>query len=42
MSDQNPEVSVQSGAVDTHCHLFLLDREPPEVVETARPPAWTA
>src|SRR6187401_3459234 len=36
MSDQNPEVSVQSGAVDTHCHLFLLDREPPEVVETAR------
>ena len=36
MSDQNPEVSVQSGAVDTHCHLFLLDREPPEVVEAAR------
>ena len=36
MSDQNPEVSVQSGAVDTHCHLFLLDRQPPDVVEAAR------
>ena len=36
MSDQNPERPVQSGAVDTHCHLFLLDREPPEVVETAK------
>ena len=35
VSDQNPEVSVQSGAVDTHCHLFLLDREPADVVETA-------
>jgi TatD DNase family protein len=35
VSDQNPEVSVQSGAVDTHCHLFLLDREPAGVVETA-------
>jgi TatD DNase family protein len=36
MTDQNPELPVQSGAVDTHCHLFLLDREPPEVVEAAR------
>lgn len=36
MSDQNPELAVQSGAVDTHCHLFLLDRQPPEVVEAAR------
>ena len=36
MSDQNLQVAVQSGAVDTHCHLFLLDREPPEVVEAAR------
>ena len=36
MSDQNLQVAVQSGAVDTHCHLFLLDRQPPEVVETAR------
>ena len=36
MSDQNLQVAVQPGAVDTHCHLFLLDREPPEVVEAAR------
>jgi TatD DNase family protein len=36
MSDQNPVLPVQPGAVDTHCHLFLLDREPPEVVETAK------
>ena len=25
-----------TGAVDTHCHLFLLDREPADVVETAK------
>ena len=36
MVDQNPELTVQPGAVDTHCHLFLMDREPPEVVEAAR------
>lgn len=36
MSDRNPEVPGQPGAVDTHCHLFLLDREPTDVVETAR------
>jgi TatD DNase family protein len=36
MGDQNPELSVQPGAVDTHCHLFLMDREPPDVVEAAR------
>ncbi|MBI3649386.1 MAG: TatD family hydrolase [Actinobacteria bacterium] len=36
MTDVNPAVPVKPGAVDTHCHLFLLDREPPEVVETAR------
>ena len=36
MTDRNPELPVQSGAVDTHCHLFLLDREPADVVETAR------
>ena len=36
VSDQNPELPVQSGAVDTHCHLFLLDRQPADVVETAR------
>ena len=27
---------MQSGAVDTHCHLFLLDDDPTEAVETAR------
>jgi len=27
---------MQSGAVDTHCHLFLLDDDPGEAVETAR------
>jgi len=36
MSDRNPEVPGQPGAVDTHCHLFLLDHEPTDVVETAR------
>lgn len=36
MSDRNPEVVGQPGAVDTHCHLFLLDREPSGVVEAAR------
>ena len=36
MSEANREVRVQTGAVDTHCHLFLLDREPAEVVEAAR------
>jgi TatD DNase family protein len=36
MSEANREVPVKTGAVDTHCHLFLLDREPAEVVETAR------
>ncbi len=36
MSDQNLQVAVQSGAVDTHCHLFLLESEPPEVVEAAK------
>jgi TatD DNase family protein len=27
---------MQSGAVDTHCHLFLLDGDPAEAVENAR------
>jgi TatD DNase family protein len=36
VSDLNPEPTVHGGAVDTHCHLFLLDREPPDVVEAAR------
>jgi TatD DNase family protein len=36
VSDRNPELTVQPGAVDTHCHLFLLEGEPADVVETAR------
>jgi TatD DNase family protein len=36
MDDQNPEEPVQSGAVDTHCHLFLLGDEPSPAIETAR------
>ncbi len=33
MNDPNPEPPMQSGAVDTHCHLFLLDGDPAEAVE---------
>jgi len=36
VSDSNLEPSVHTGAVDTHCHLFLLDTEPPAVVEAAK------
>ena len=36
MSDPNPSAMVKSGAVDTHCHLFLLDHQPAEVVEASR------
>jgi TatD DNase family protein len=36
MNEKNPEVAGQSGAVDTHCHLFLMDSEPSGVVEAAR------
>ncbi len=36
MAASNPELPVQSGAVDTHCHLFLMDQEPAVAVETAR------
>jgi TatD DNase family protein len=36
MTGPNPELPVQAGMVDTHCHLFLIDREPSLVVETAR------
>lgn len=32
----NPELPVQPGAVDTHCHLFLVDQEPAVVVQAAR------
>src|SRR5687767_14959041 len=36
MGGPNPELPVQRGVVDTHCHLFLADREPSLVVEAAR------
>jgi len=36
MARPNPVLAVQSGMVDTHCHLFLVDREPSLVVEAAR------
>jgi TatD DNase family protein len=36
VSEPKPEVAVQSGAVDSHCHLFLLDGEPGAAVEQAR------
>jgi TatD DNase family protein len=36
MGRPNPVVPVQTGMVDTHCHLFLVDREPSLVVEAAR------
>ena len=36
MRVSNPEVAVKSRVVDTHCHLFLMDQEPADVVATAR------
>jgi TatD DNase family protein len=36
MGLSNPEPTVQAGVVDTHCHLFLVDKEPSLVVEAAR------
>jgi TatD DNase family protein len=36
VSDRNREPSADTGAVDTHCHLFLLDRKPADVVEAAK------
>ncbi|HEU4354964.1 MAG TPA: TatD family hydrolase [Actinomycetota bacterium] len=35
MSDTNPEQRVDEVAVDTHCHLFLCDREPQLLLEDA-------
>jgi len=36
VSEPNPEPPIHSAAVDTHCHLFLLDGEPAERVREAR------
>jgi len=38
MGASNPELPVQSTAVDTHCHLFLMDQEPAVAVEAAKAP----
>ncbi len=35
MEEPNLEPAVQTMAVDTHCHLFLLDEDPTEVVAQA-------
>jgi TatD DNase family protein len=36
VSEPKPELPVQSGAVDSHCHLFLLEGDPTEAIEQAR------
>lgn len=36
MTDPNPEPPVQSLAVDSHCHLFLVERDPGEVLSEAQ------
>jgi TatD DNase family protein len=36
MARKNPELTVQPGMVDTHCHLFLMGVEPAVAVETAK------
>jgi len=36
VTDRNLQLRTDTGAVDTHCHLFLLDPEPADVVEAAR------
>ena len=36
VNEPNPEPPIHSGAVDTHCHLFLLDGDPAERVREAR------
>lgn len=35
-SNPQPAVEKMAGAVDTHCHLFLMEAEPERAVETAR------
>jgi len=36
VNETNPELPVQPTAVDTHCHLFLVERDPGEVLDEAR------
>jgi TatD DNase family protein len=35
-NDDGGVLRSKAGAIDTHCHLFLMDQEPAEVVATAR------
>jgi TatD DNase family protein len=35
VSEPKPELAVQSGVVDSHCHLFLLGGDPSDAVEDA-------
>lgn len=34
--DANPGLGVKTSAIDTHCHLFLIERDPAEVLSEAR------
>jgi TatD DNase family protein len=36
MTNHNPEEAVKTGAVDTHCHLFLLEQDPAVALARAR------
>ena len=36
VSNRNLQLPTDAGAVDTHCHLFLLEAEPADVVETSK------
>jgi TatD DNase family protein len=36
VTNRNLQPAADTGAVDTHCHLFLLDPEPADVVETSK------
>lgn len=36
MSDTNPLEPVNGGAVDSHCHPFLMNQEPPQMLKAAR------
>jgi TatD DNase family protein len=34
--DANPALGVKTSAIDTHCHLFLIERDPADVLSEAR------
>jgi TatD DNase family protein len=36
MDEENAQPAVEMGAVDTHCHLFLLEGDPAPAIEAAR------